>query len=103
MKTRTATTIIDQLHMDFCHATNRRNCSNSDLDPVLSQDCRLVKEASDWLEYLREEDDEVMVHEGRSITRIGDSSGDDDFTSRIENILGRQLMTLPRGRPRKNP
>ncbi len=75
---------------------------NRGSDPILSQDCPLVKETRDWLEYLKEEDDKMVVDELRSNTRTGRPCGDDGFISRIEGLLGRQLKALPHGRPRKN-
>lgn len=75
---------------------------NRGSDPILSEDCHLVKEIRDWLEYLKKEDDKVMIDEVRSSTRTGRPCGDDDFISRIEGLLGRRLKALPRGRPREN-
>ena len=74
---------------------------NRDSDPILSQDCPLVKEIRDWLEYLKEEDDKVMIDKIMSSTRTGRPCGDDGFMSRMEGLLGRQLKALPRGRPFK--
>jgi putative transposase len=74
---------------------------NRDSDPILSQDCPLAKEIGDWLEYLKEEDDKVMIDKIRSSTRTGRPCGDDGFMSRMEALLGRQLKALPRGRPFK--
>ena len=50
-----------------------------------------MKETRDWLEYLKEKDDKVMVNEVRSSTRTGRPCGDDGFISRMEGLLGRQL------------
>ena len=55
-------------------------------DPILSQDCPLVKETRDWLEYLKEEDDRTMINEARSSTRTGRPCGGDSFISRIEGV-----------------
>lgn len=74
---------------------------NRGSDPILSQDCYLVKETRDWLEYLKEEEDKVMIDEVRNVTRTGRPCGDDGFISRIEGLLGRQLKASPRGRPFK--
>jgi len=71
---------------------------NRNSDPILSQDCPLVKEIRDWLDYLKEEDDKVMIDKIRSSTRTGRPCGDDDFMSKKEGLLGRQLKALPRGR-----
>lgn len=65
-------------------------------DPILSQACPLVKETRDWLGYLKEEDDEVMINEARSSTRIGRPCGDDSFMSRIEGLIGWKLKALAR-------
>ena len=73
-----------------------------DSDPILSQDCPLVKETRDWLEYLKEEDDKVMINEVRSSTQTGRPCGDDSFMSRMEGLLRRQLKALSRGRPHES-
>jgi len=56
---------------------------DGELGPILSQDSPLVKEIRDWLEYLKEEDDKVMVNKVRSSTRTGRPCGDDSFISRV--------------------
>jgi hypothetical protein len=46
-------------------------------------------------------DDKAMIDKIRSSTRTGCPCGDDSFMSRREELLGRQLKALPRGRPFK--
>ena len=71
---------------------------DGELGPILSQDSPLVKEIRDWLEYLKEEDDKVMVNEVRSSTRTGRPCGDDSFISRVR---GATWATTEGSIPRK--
>ena len=73
--------------------------SNRNLETILSQDCHLVRQTR---EYLKKEDDKVMVDKARTSTRSGRPYGNDSFISRIDGLLERQLKALPCGRPRKN-
>ncbi len=70
-------------------------------DRVLSDDCYLTEQIVDWLAYLKETDDEVLIANIRKNTTTGRPSGDQYFVQTIEHITGRTLVTLPRGRPRK--
>ncbi len=70
-------------------------------DPVLAEDCYLVKRIKDWSKYLREKGDTVLVEEIRQSTKTGRPCGDEGFLLRLEKKLGRRLAALPRGRPRK--
>ena len=70
---------------------------------ILSQDYPSVKETRGWLDYLKEEDDDkVVLDEVRSRTRTALPCGDDSSMSRIEELLGWQLETFPRGSRREN-
>ncbi len=71
-----------------------------DSNPVLTNDCYLVKEIKDWLSYLMEKEDKVLIDNIRSSTRTGRPCGDEVFIKKIENLLGRRLNALPKGRPR---
>lgn len=70
-------------------------------DAVLAEGCYLVKRIKDWSEYLREKADTVLVEEIRQSTKTGRPCGDERFVMELERLLGRRLIALPRGRPRK--
>lgn len=69
-------------------------------DPVLSDDCYLVKEKTDWLAYLMEKEDEVLINTIRKNSKTGRPCGDEDFITTMEKLLGRRLKALPIGRRR---
>ncbi len=71
-------------------------------DPILSHDLPLLREISDWREYLSISDEEAMIEYVRECTVTGRPAGSDSFTRRIERLLGRILVPEPVGRPRKN-
>lgn len=71
-------------------------------DPILSHDLPLLREISDWREYLSISDEEAMMEHVRECTVTGRPAGSDSFTRRIEQLLGRILVPEPVGRPRKN-
>ena len=75
---------------------------NKEKNPVLSQDCYLEKEIEDWLEYLKEKEDEQIIRNIRSCSMTGRPCGDDRFMKKLERLFGRRLRALPWGRPRKN-
>ncbi len=68
---------------------------------ILSDDCYLVKEKDNWLEYLMETDDPVMIDNIRHSSKTGRPCGDELFIEKMENLIGRKLRALPKGRPRK--
>lgn len=70
-------------------------------DPVLSGDCYLTSEIPDWLSYLTEKDNNSLTDNIRVCTNTGRPCGDESFVKRVEKMLGRSLMALPKGRPRK--
>lgn len=72
------------------------------LDPVLSDDCYLTEQIGDWLAYLIEKDDDLLLRNIRKNTKTGRPCGDEFFTKTIEDIIGRKLTTLPVGRPKKS-
>ena len=70
-------------------------------DPVIMDGCFLKAEIKDWRAYLSEEgDDPVLTHTWCSL-KTGRPAGDEEFAKGLEVILGRRLVALPRGRPRK--
>ncbi len=70
-------------------------------DSILSDDCYLTKGIDDWLAYLMEKDDSKLINNIIQSTKTGRACGDETFLNTIEGILGRRLVALPRGRPRK--
>ena len=71
-------------------------------DSILSQDCYLEKEIEDWLEYLREKEEEQIIRNIRKCLMTGRPCGDDRFIKKLERLFGRRLRALPWERPRKN-
>jgi len=74
---------------------------NREKDSVLSPDCYMEKEIDDWLEYLREKEDEQIIGNIRKSSMTGRPCGDDRFMKKLERVFGRRLRALPWGRPRK--
>jgi len=71
-------------------------------DPVLS-DCSLLPgETGDWGAYLSGRGDETVLSRVRERLRTGRPAGGADFVRGLEQVLGRRLEALPRGRPRKD-
>jgi putative transposase len=70
-------------------------------NPILEDECYLIKNTDDWLAYLMEKDDEALVNNIREKMKTGRPCGDEPFVRRIEELLKRKLMPLPRGRPPK--
>jgi putative transposase len=70
-------------------------------DPVLSDGCFLTNEISDWCSYLACRGEEAVVGRVRERLKTGRPAGDAAFVHKLEEIVGRKLMALPRGRPRK--
>lgn len=55
-----------------------------------------------WKEYLFQNDDERMILKIRSDTLTGRPSGDIIFIQKFENLLKRQLVSAPIGRPKNS-
>ena len=70
-------------------------------DPILSSDLPLLKEITDWREYLSKPDDKVIIERLRRCTSTGRPMGSASFVKKIEGLLGRVLVPQPIGRPRK--
>jgi len=68
---------------------------------ILADECYLIKNTDDWLAYLMEKEDEVLVDNIKEKMKTGRPCGDEPFVRRIEELLERKLMPLPRGRPPK--
>jgi putative transposase len=72
-------------------------------DPILSDGCLLTSEIPNWREYLMGRGEEDVVKRVRERLKTGRPAGDAEFVHRLEEIVGRRLEALPRGRPRKEP
>jgi putative transposase len=72
-----------------------------DPDPVIEDGCFLKGEIRDWRAYLMENGDDPILTRTWSSLKTGRPAGDEEFVRRLEEILGRRLAALPRGRPRK--
>jgi len=71
-------------------------------DPVMRDACFLEKEVADWRSYLAGKGSEpVLIRTWRSL-KTGRPAVDSDWVHQLEAIVGRRLLALPRGRPRKN-
>jgi len=70
-------------------------------DPVVMDGCFLNSEIKDWRTYLVEKGDDPILTRTWHSLKTGRPSGDDEFVHALEEIIGRRLMALPRGRPRK--
>jgi putative transposase len=71
-------------------------------DPVMRDACFLTREINDWRTYLRDGGDEPILKRTWQSMKTGRPAGDEGFLRGLEEILGRRLVALPRGRPRKN-
>lgn len=74
---------------------------NREFDPILGDGFYLFREISDWRAYLQGQRNEALLAQGRLRLRTGRPVGDSSFVSKLEEIVGRRLGALPRGRPRK--
>jgi putative transposase len=74
---------------------------NGELDPVLSDGFFLTTEVRDWRAYLEGRGNEALVGRARARLKTGRPAGDAEFVRMLEEIVGRRLEALPRGRPRK--
>jgi putative transposase len=81
--------------------SSARSHVTGDLDPVLSDGCFLQSEVSDWRAYLTDRGEEAVVKRVRERLKTGRPAGDAEFVHKLEEIVGRHLEALPRGRPRK--
>ncbi|MCL4492319.1 MAG: transposase, partial [Nitrospirae bacterium] len=71
------------------------------IDAVLANDCYMVERIEDWSAYLREKEDTILVEDIRQSTKTGRPCGDNRFVMKMEKLLERKLIALPKGRPRK--
>ena len=70
-------------------------------DPVLAAGFPLTAAISDWRAYLADRGDEPIIRRTRQNLKTGRPAGDNGFVREMEEMTGRRLGALPRGRPRK--
>jgi putative transposase len=70
-------------------------------DPVMRNGCFLKNEVADWRAYLAGRANELVLIRTRQSLKTGRPAGDKGFVRGLEGIVGRRLLALPRGRPRK--
>jgi putative transposase len=71
-------------------------------DPVIKESGFLNGNIEDWRAFLGAPGDESILNRTWRSLKTGRPSGDIGFVQSLEGIVGRRLMALPRGRPRKN-
>jgi putative transposase len=76
---------------------------NREFNPILGEGFFLTREIRDWRAYLQDKGNEALLARARSQLRTGRPAGDLSFVRTLEEIVGRRLEALSRGRPRKNP
>jgi hypothetical protein len=54
-----------------------------------------------WRSYLASGGDQAIVKRTRERLKTGRPAGDAEFVRMLEEIVGRKLGAMPRGRPRK--
>jgi len=111
MKDNSLAKTFNTLHMRYSQYFNKKKNLRGHLwqgqfyscildnDSILSDDCYLVKEKANWLLYLMERDDEILINSIRQNTKTGRPCGNEVFVKKIEDMLGKKLAALPRGRP----
>ena len=70
-------------------------------NPVTMDGHFLNGEIKDWRAYLAERGNDPILSRTWCNLKTGRPAGDEGFVRRLEEILGRRLVALPRGRPRK--
>jgi putative transposase len=70
-------------------------------DGLIAVNCSFVKSIGNWPEFLAVQGNEMLLRRTRAQLKTGRPAGNPDFVQKIEDIIGRKLVTRPRGRPRK--
>jgi putative transposase len=70
-------------------------------DPVIGDGCFLKSEIEDWRAYLAGRGNEPVLNRTWQSLKTGRPAGEESFVRGLEEIVGRRLVALPRGRPRK--
>jgi putative transposase len=86
---------------DYPWSSARHHVLGAD-DPVLRDACFLTNEIRDWRSYLGGQADAPVLDRTWRSLKTGRPAGDADWVHKLEEIMGRRLAAMPRGRPRKN-
>jgi putative transposase len=70
-------------------------------NPVLTDSYHLIKKGENWLAYLIEKEDENLIKNIQDNLKTGRPCGDKIFIRKIQELLSRELIPNPRGRPTK--
>lgn len=70
-------------------------------DRLIRSDTQWGRPVEDWHKALAEPEEEQMLQMIRSRTHCGFPCGDNEFISRLAEIIGRPLVLRSRGRPKK--
>jgi putative transposase len=81
--------------------SSARSHMHGTVDAVLSNDCTIIESVRNWSAYLQEREDTQMTEAIRQNTRTGRPCGGGKFVLRMEELLGRSLNAMPRGRPHR--
>ncbi len=71
-------------------------------DHIIQDGCFLKVKIDDWRAYLTGSADEPVLRRTWRSMKTGRPAGDEEFIHGIEGIVGRRLLAMPRGRPRKH-
>ena len=86
---------------DDYHWSSARHHVLGEPDPVTMDGCFLNGEIKDWRAYLADRGDGPILTRTWHSLKTGRPAGGEGFVRGLEEILGRRLVALPRGRPRK--
>lgn len=70
-------------------------------DPVMRDASCLKDGVGDWQAYLMNRGNETVLRRTWQSLKTGRPAGEESFVRGLEEIVGRRLMALPRGRPKK--
>jgi putative transposase len=69
---------------------------------IITENCSLRSTVKDWTAYLTEVGDKLILNRTWQSLKTGRPSGDLGFVHLLEEIIGKQLVPRPRGRPKKD-
>lgn len=72
-----------------------------EVDPIMRDASSIRIAVNDWRSYLMGKGDVFLLNRTWQSLKTGRPAGDVGFVHALEKILGRRLMALPRGRPRR--
>jgi len=92
---------IEKQAQDYRWSSAAAHCGLRE-DHVLSKDLPLIQLIPDWDSWLREKDSQDELRFIRERTYSGRPCADDDFTRKMEILLGRKLLPQKSGRKSKD-